>query len=89
MVLGKRVTSQSCLYEWMIDLYKETKTCVGNKRVIGVSREGGSNEWECTPKGGGGNARGRKEVRGGRESRGVARRGREGKTVRGVVRLRE
>ena len=62
MVLGKRVTSQSCLYEWMIDLYKETKTCVGNKRVIGVSREGGSNEWECTPKGGGGNARGRKEV---------------------------
>ena len=43
MVLGERLSSQSCLYEWMIDLYKEKKR-VDNKRVIGVSREGGNNE---------------------------------------------
>ena len=61
MVLGERVTSQSCLYEWMMDLYKEKKTCVGNNRVIGVSRqEKGEAMNESAGKGGGGNVRGRK-----------------------------
>ena len=42
---------------------KKKKACVGNKRVIGVSRqEKGEAMNESAVKGGGGNARGRKGV---------------------------
>ena len=67
-----------------MNLYKEKKTCVGNKRVIGVSRqEKGEAMNESAAKRGGGNARGvarREKVE---ERKGGEKRGRKGLARRG------